>query len=111
MAITETWLRPGNADEVKIGTLCPTGYRFLHVHRSHSKGGGVGILFKDNFQLNTSIAESYQIFELMDVRLRSLESIRIIIVYRPPDSSSLSLFMRSSQDYWSTLQLIPAVAY
>ena len=29
LAITETWLRPGNIDEVDIGTLCPTGYRFF----------------------------------------------------------------------------------
>lgn len=26
LAITETWLQPGNIDEVDIGTLCPTGY-------------------------------------------------------------------------------------
>ena len=29
LAITETWLRPGNIDEIDIGTLCPTGYLFF----------------------------------------------------------------------------------
>ena len=36
LALTETWLRPGNIDDVEIRTLCPTGYRFLHVPRGHS---------------------------------------------------------------------------
>lgn len=31
LALTETWLRPHNMDDVEIGTLCPTGCRFLHV--------------------------------------------------------------------------------
>ena len=33
LIITETWLRPGNADAIALGTLCPSGYRFLHVPR------------------------------------------------------------------------------
>ena len=36
MALTETWLQPGNTDDVEVGTLCPTGYRFLHVPRSQA---------------------------------------------------------------------------
>ena len=36
LALTETWLRPGNVDDVEIRILCPTGYRFLHVPRAHS---------------------------------------------------------------------------
>ncbi len=51
LAITETWLRPGNVDEVDIGTLCSSGYRFLHVPRSYSSGGGVGLLFKETLQV------------------------------------------------------------
>ena len=29
LIITETWLRPGNADAIALGTLCPSGYRFF----------------------------------------------------------------------------------
>ena len=53
LAITETWVRPGNMDEVDIGTLCPTGYRFFHVPRSYSFGGGVGLLFKETINVNS----------------------------------------------------------
>ena len=43
LAMTETWLRPGTDDSVEIGTLCPTGYRVIHVPKSHSAGGGVNL--------------------------------------------------------------------
>ena len=45
LAMTETWLRPGTNDSVEIGTLCPKGYRVIHITRSYSAGGGVGIIF------------------------------------------------------------------
>ena len=35
----------GSNDSVEIGTLCPTGYRVIHIPRSYSAGGGVGIIF------------------------------------------------------------------
>ena len=92
MALTETWLRPGNTDDVEVGTLCPTGYRFLHVPRSYSRRGGVGVLFKDSLDINTSLCDTFQTFEFMDVRLRSLQCVRILVIYRPPDNNSCSLF-------------------
>ena len=54
LALTETWLRPGNIDDVEIRTLCPSGYRFLHVPMGHSQGGGVGLLFKDILQITVT---------------------------------------------------------
>ena len=63
MALAETWLRPGNTNDVEVGTLCPTGYWFLHVPRSHSRGGGVGVLFKDNLNINSSMCDTIQSFD------------------------------------------------
>ena len=59
LAMTETWLRPGTVDSVEVGTLCPTGYRVLHVPRSHSAGGGVGIIFKNSIRINTSLTDQF----------------------------------------------------
>ena len=84
LALTETWLRPGNIDDIDVGSLRPTGYRFLHVPRSQGRGGGVGVLFKDSLDVNTSVTDSFETFEFMDVRLRNCQSVRILIVYRPP---------------------------
>lgn len=98
MALAETWLRPGNTYDVEVGTLCPTGYRFLHVPRSHSRGGGVGVLFKDNLNINFSMCDTFQSFEFMDVRLRrSVLGSCLFIVHltTTPVCSSL----KSSLDY------------
>lgn len=76
LALTETWLRPGNIDDIDVGTLCPTGYRLLHVPRSQGRGGGgVGVLFKDTLDVNTSVTDSFETFEFMDVRLRHCQSV------------------------------------
>ena len=31
LTMTETWLRPGSNDSVEISTLCPMGYRVIHI--------------------------------------------------------------------------------
>ena len=87
LALTETWLHPSNIDDVEIRTLCPTGYRFLHVPRGHSRGGGVGLLFKDTLQINSHITDTFVTFELMDIHFRSLQSIRVLLIYRPLDNT------------------------
>ena len=58
---------PGTDDSVEIGTSCPTGYRVIHIPRSYSAGGGVGIIFKNSIRLNTSLTDQYHSFELMDL--------------------------------------------
>ena len=93
LALTETWLRPGNIDDVEIRTLCPTGYRFLHVPRGHSRGGGVGLLFNDTLQINSHITDTVKTFELMDIHFRTLQFIQVLLIYRPPDNTSSMLFL------------------
>ena len=75
LAMAETWLGAGNHDDIVMGTLCPNGYRFLRVPRPQGRGGGVGLLFKDSLEINSSVCDTFKTFELMDVRLRSLECI------------------------------------
>ena len=93
LALTETWMCPGNINDVEIRTLCPTHYRFLHDPRGHSQGGGVSLLFKDTLQINSHITDTFTTFELMDIHFRSLQSIRILLIYRPPDNTSCVLFL------------------
>ena len=92
-ALTETWLRPGNIDDVEIRTLCPTVYGFLRVPRGHSRGGGVGLLFKDTLQINNHITDTFKTFKLMDIHFRSLQVIRVLLLYCPPDNTSSMLFV------------------
>ena len=78
--------------QLRLCTLCPTGYRVIHIPRSHSAGGGVGIIFKNSIRLNTSLTDQYHSFELMDFHLRMVRCVRFLLVYRPP-SLSTSLFL------------------
>lgn len=52
MVLIEIWLWFGNINDVEVGILCFIGYRFLYVLRFYFRGGGVGVLFKDNFNIN-----------------------------------------------------------
>ena len=48
LALTETWLSPGNSDDQIIRELIPHDYSFIHVPRK-TRGGGVGFVFKNEF--------------------------------------------------------------
>ena len=52
LTITETWLRPGNADAIALGTLCSCEYRILHAPRINENfGGGLDSHLKNPLQL------------------------------------------------------------
>ena len=56
-------LRPGNADAIALGTLCPSGYWFLHVPRiTETFGGGIRFLFKESLAVNTNVCETFKSF-------------------------------------------------
>ena len=84
LAMTETWLLPGNVDEIDISTLYPTGNRFFHVFSC--------LLFKETINVNSQITDTFESFEYMNARLCCLQGIRILVIYRPPGRSSYDLF-------------------
>ena len=84
LAMTETWLLPGNIDEIDISTLYPTGNRFFHVFSC--------LLFKETINVNSQITDTFESFEYMNARLCCLQGIRILVIYRPPGRSSYDLF-------------------
>ena len=91
LALTETWLQPDNKDDHITGELTPTGYSFYHSPRQ-TRGGGVGILIKDGFDISRSniSAHQFQTFEFMDMQIKTSlsRSVCIVIIYRPPLSSN-----------------------
>ena len=72
LALTETWLQPDNKDD----------------HR----GGGVGILIKDGFDISrpTISTHQFQTFEFMDMQIKTSLSrgVCVVVIYRPPLSSN-----------------------
>ena len=51
------------------------------------------MLFKDTLQINNDITDTFKTFELMDIYFRSLQFIRVLLIYRPPDNNSGMLFL------------------
>ena len=87
LALSETWFHDSDYDVVEIGTLCATRYRFLHNPQVHGWGGGIGVLLKDSLEVNSIICETFETFELMDVRIRNSVHLRVRVIYWPPEST------------------------
>ncbi|KAK6011235.1 endonuclease/exonuclease/phosphatase family protein, partial [Ostertagia ostertagi] len=85
--ITETWLSPKISDSEIIIDL---PYKLFRYDRTHRKGGGVCCLVKNGLKIspNLSIPESKSDILCLDVFDSLLpENVRIVLIYRPPDSS------------------------
>ena len=91
LALTETWLSPGDVDNIIINEITPIGYAFRHVPR-RNRGGGVALLFKKSLSLKMKPTKRYSSFELIDTTMKfSATLLRIIVVYRPPPSKANGL--------------------
>ncbi len=89
LAITETWLTPGKSSEV-LNTICPAGYGHVSSSRSHGGGGGVALVYKKTVSVKKiDNLPSLNSFEYLDLRVRLTSVLlRLIIIYRPPSSST-----------------------
>ena len=105
-AITETWLNTGDYDNFVVGSLIPTGYRFLHSARD-GRGGGVGLLFKSSLpvkQTSKVYLDTFISFEAIESEVKVFsQSVSFLIVYRPPTSSGNNLSTELSMNEFSSL--------
>jgi hypothetical protein len=58
--ITETWLRPGEADNMTLGDLTPPGYSTYHVPRQNRRGGRGCTCDEGDFYTKESRAKTVQ---------------------------------------------------
>ena len=92
LAITETWLSPGETDAKTIKDATPDGYTFAHVPRKNRRGGGIGFLYRSTFTVTHNRKQAMRTFEFMDIDVSSPNTyIKLIIVYRPPPSNKNKL--------------------
>ena len=66
-ALTETWLYGDDRDNAVKSQLVPAGYKFLHVARSGSRGGGVAVVCKEQYGLKLDNPFQADSFETMSV--------------------------------------------
>ena len=88
LAITETWLKADEVSGYTIRDICPNGYKFIHCPREYARGGGIGLLYKQNLKIKKLQTKPHQSFEIMELLLNANSStFRIVVIYRPPSSS------------------------
>ncbi len=85
--ITETWLT--EKDTVTKAALQPQGYKFKDCPRSVRRGGGIGIMFKEGFNVTLVTSGSKPSFQYAEWILAWQNNrIRLVIVYHPPYSKA-----------------------
>ena len=102
-ALTETWLRGDDHDNVIINKLVPSGYRMHHVPRVGSKDGSVGLIWKDQYAMKLQPSIEVSSFE-SSIMLATLGSkfYCTVTLYRPTPSTKnkikKSLFIQEFAD-------------
>ena len=81
------------ADFVRIAQLSVAGYSFKNFPRkSHNRGGGTGILFRDSLKVSLVDGKENKSFEFSEWTVKVHDrSVRYVIVYRPLSFSMNSL--------------------
>jgi len=89
LVITETWLRSGEGDKVVKGELVPKGYKLIHAPRVKRRGGGVGIVIRNDIRFEKQNITQYSAFESLEGLIHSAnDCIRLCVIYRPPYSGT-----------------------
>ena len=87
LAATETWFTDGESASKTQYT--PGGYRFFDHSRSGRRGGGTGLLFKNNLMVTKVTGGEHQSFEYSEWKVTSgSRRVNLIIMYRPPYSAA-----------------------
>ena len=97
VAVTETWLT--SSDDAVVSDLTPPGFKFLHHPRISGRGGGVGLLYRDNLSVVINKSNQYPSFEsLSAVVSNDMTSFEMLVIYRPPGFQSFSMFINDCSD-------------
>ena len=84
LMVTETWIPPKRANDSQLLRL-PPGYEIVNLPRSQRKGGGIAIIFRNCFQVQSQEIIPAVCFEALEVVL-TVKSycLRLLALYRPP---------------------------
>ena len=110
-AFAETWLT-ANDTAAKLEFIPPQTHKFLHHIRPDRKGGGMGLLFRENIDVSKIDAGEKTSFEFSEWRLNTNSfRARLSIIYRPPYSNlhpvSLKTFFDDFALYMESIILAP----
>ena len=88
LAITETWLKK-NSDKPIIAAMTPSGYSFVNAPRASGRGGGVGVIHRDELSCKQLPPSNNVTFEMIRTQFSGTTSktFNIFTIYRPPSSA------------------------
>lgn len=90
--ITETWLRPGPEGDAILRSLLPPNRNFIHQPRREGRGGGVAIVYSDQFICSSVTLPEIVSFECVAGSVQCSNWDRpmlIITIYNPPPDHSM----------------------
>ena len=106
LCLTETWLKPN--DYFGLNESTPPGYCYKHEPRLIGRGGGVATIYRDILNVTQKTGHRFNSFEvlvlnvtLLDLRKKSLLSLALATVYRPP--GPYADFLKEFADFLSNL--------
>jgi exonuclease III len=107
LAVTETWLRGDEYDHYPVRDVCPVGYSLYHTPRLDMRGGGVGVVMKNTFNVTNHTNGTYQFFEHIELLFKlSTAPVRLVVLYRPP-GVNISTFLDEFANYLEYISTSP----
>ncbi|XP_061924532.1 uncharacterized protein LOC133663844 [Entelurus aequoreus] len=82
VGLAETWLKPD--DFFALNEASPPGYTNTHVARPLKRGGGVALIYNENYNLTPNLNNKYNSFEVLTLRFVTPLPLHLAVIYRPP---------------------------
>ncbi|XP_053154385.1 uncharacterized protein LOC128345841 [Hemicordylus capensis] len=89
VCVTETWLDALGG--VGLSQLCPPGFQIVQQPRLEGRGVGVAVIFRETIPVSRCPVRQSQNFECLSLRVGLRDRLGILLVYRPPRCTSVSL--------------------
>ena len=104
LLITETWLKSSDDPVISEFFSSISGYSIYQQPRSKRKGGGVAIIARSNLAVSSKQSHHFNSFECLEVAFKSYNQLlRVIVIYRPPNSSKNKSTMQNFLSDFSAL--------
>ena len=107
--VSETWLTSKN--NLTTSVLKCSHYNIAHVFRSNRRGGGVGVILKDDLAFRSTSDACFKIkfltFEYIVIQLLDQFKTFLLCVYRPPSDYNLAPFLTEFSSLLQSLTIYP----
>ncbi|XP_026011883.1 uncharacterized protein LOC113014514 [Astatotilapia calliptera] len=85
--LTETWQQPNDFSQLNYST--PPGFVYTCQPRESGRGGGLAIIYRENWKVSPLSAPTYSSFESVVCQLSGPTPTVIAVIYRPPKFNSV----------------------